>query len=216
MKTVIFRPELTPAERVKELKKVCAVSDYEKFNRNLTESEVEVERHAYAETGMRIEDVEYEAKESAESFKLKLKALKTEAEEKLARIRTGQREVYDEVFGVPDFEAGKMMFFDKYGEIVRTRNLVPDEYNGRMFNNANEPIKEEARTIDWDGILEDAEIVEDPVSDGTEIITDDDLPDFLKPDGGEGVEPSENESKTAKKPRKSKKGPKPSDGDETA
>lgn len=208
MRTIMFMPELSPEDRVKELKKVCAVSDYEKFNRNLTESEIELERHAYAETGMRLEDLDYEAKESAESFRLKIKALKTDAEEKLKRIRTGQREVYDATYGVPDYETGKMVFFDKYGEIVRTRNLIPDEYNGRFFNNQNEPMEPApVKGLDWDGVIEDgesgeiqdAEIVEDYSE------TDPDLPDFLQPDGGEGVEPEEEPKKRGKRGKNTSK-----------
>lgn len=235
MKTIIFRPELSPKERVKELKKACRVADYEKFNRNLTESEIEVERHAYAETGMRIEDVEFDAKESAEGYKMKLKMLKSEAEEKLSRIRTGQREVYDEVWGVPDYETGKMIFYDKYGEIVRTRNLVPDEYNGRIFDNENEPLTEEKKEIGWDGVIEDAdlseqvseeeiidadiedaEIVEDENPEGKNTADDDGLPDFLKPDGDPTPDPGTDDSKPAKKPRKPRKGGKGSENEETA
>ena len=56
-------------------------------------------------------------------------------DEQLERVQTRSRKVYDTLYGVVDNENGTMQFFDKYGELISTRKLTPDEYHGKLFDN---------------------------------------------------------------------------------
>ena len=135
MKTILFMPTATIDERVKQLEKTCYTKGEENYSRTLTESEIEREKGYYVENGARLKDVEAEAKASAESFNAKKTAIKKEMDEQLERVQTRSRKVYDTLYGVVDNENGTMQFFDKYGELISTRKLTPDEYHGKLFDN---------------------------------------------------------------------------------
>ena len=135
MKTILFMPTATIDERVKQLEKTCYTKGEENYSRTLTESEIEREKGYYVENGGRLKDVEAEAKASAESFNAKKTAIKKEMDEQLERVQTRSRKVYDTLYGVVDNENGTMQFFDKYGELISTRKLTPDEYHGKLFDN---------------------------------------------------------------------------------
>ena len=138
MKTILFMPEATIEQRVAKLKKVCSTESEETYNRTLTESEIEREKTNYVENGVRLKDVETEAKASADSFNAKKSAVKKEMDEQLDRIQNRSRKVFDVLFGIPDAESSSMRFFDKFGELISSRPLTPDEYNGKLFNNEGE------------------------------------------------------------------------------
>lgn len=135
MKTILFMPTATIDERVKQLEKMWYTKGEENYSRTLNEREIEREKGYYVENGGRLKDVEAEAKASADSFNAKKTAIKKEMDEQLERVQTRSRRVYDTLYGVVDNENGTMQFFDKYGELISTRKLTPDEYHGKLFDN---------------------------------------------------------------------------------
>ena len=58
MKTIVFKPELSTDERVKELKKVCKTKTVKAFKRSLTESDIEKELRVYADYGILLQEKE--------------------------------------------------------------------------------------------------------------------------------------------------------------
>lgn len=98
----------------------------------------EREKTNYVENGIRLKDVEVEAKASADSFNAKKTAIKKEMEEQLERVQNRSRKVYDTLYGVANPENGQMEFYDKYGELISSRALTPDEFNGKLFDNDGE------------------------------------------------------------------------------
>ena len=121
-----------------KLKKICHSESEETYNRTLTDSEIEREKTNYVDNGIRLKDVEVEAKASADSFNAKKTAIKKEMEEQLERVQNRSRKVYDTLYGVANPENGQMEFYDKYGELISSRALIPDEFNGKLFDNDGE------------------------------------------------------------------------------
>ena len=138
MKTILFMPNATIDERVAQLKKICHSESEETYNRTLTDSEIEREKTNYVDNGIRLKDVEVEAKASADSFNAKKTAIKKEMDEQLERVQNRSRKVYDTLYGVANPENGQMEFYDKFGELISSRGLTPDEFNGKLFDNEGE------------------------------------------------------------------------------
>ena len=131
-------PNATIDERVAQLKKICHSESEETYNRTLTDSEIEREKTNYVDNGIRLKDVEVEAKASADSFNAKKTAIKKEMDEQLERVQNRSRKVYDTLYGVANPENGQMEFYDKFGELISSRGLTPDEFNGKLFDNEGE------------------------------------------------------------------------------
>ena len=138
MKAIAFMPNATIDERVAQLKKICHSESEETYNRTLTDSEIEREKTNYVDNGIRLKDVEVEAKSSADSFNAKKTAIKKEMDEQLERVQNRSRKVYDTLYGVANPENGQMEFYDKFGELISSRGLTPDEFNGKLFDNEGE------------------------------------------------------------------------------
>ena len=138
MKAIAFLPNATIDERVGQLKKICHSESEETYNRTLTDSEIEREKTNYVDNGIRLKDVEVEAKASADSFNAKKTAIKKEMDEQLERVQNRSRKVYDTLYGVANPENGQMEFYDKFGELISSRGLTPDEFNGKLFDNEGE------------------------------------------------------------------------------
>ena len=56
MKAVHFRPDLNVTQREQELKKLCTSETEDNFFRTLTDSDVDKEKHIYAEKGGDLKD----------------------------------------------------------------------------------------------------------------------------------------------------------------
>ena len=138
MKAIAFLPNATIDERVAQLKKICHSESEETYNRTLTDSEIERKKTNYVDNGIRLKDVEVEAKASADSFNAKKTAIKKEMDEQLERVQNRSRKVYDTLYGVANPENGQMEFYDKFGELISSRGLTPDEFNGKLFDNEGE------------------------------------------------------------------------------
>ena len=138
MKAIAFMPNATIDERVAQLKKICHSESEETYNRTLTDSEIEREKTNYVDNGIRLKDVEVEAKASADSFNAKKTAIKKEMDEQLERVQNRSRKVYDTLYGVANPENGQMEFYDKFGELISSRGLTLDEFNGKLFDNEGE------------------------------------------------------------------------------
>ena len=83
MKAVHFRPDLNVKQREQELKKLCVTEKEENFFRTLTDSDVDKEKHLYAEKGGELKEKKAEAKASAETFKTATQAIEKDMDERL-------------------------------------------------------------------------------------------------------------------------------------
>jgi len=177
MKTVHFYPDLDITSRIEQLRKVCTTQVTKEYQRTLTESEIERDRFDYVSQAQTLANTKANAKASAESFKAEITGIETIMTEKLARIDSGKRKVNDALYGVPNYNNGQMEFFDRYGEMIESRRLTPDETTGQFFNNEGEATPE-AGVNDVIGIeyvpptdIEEAEYEEVKSSDDSDRVT---------------------------------------------
>ena len=142
MKTISFYPELSTDERIKQLKKVCKSKTVKVFKRSLTESDIEKELRVYADLGIKLQDAEAEKSEVVKLHNEGIKAIEAEQNVSLDVIKNGKKEVSDDLWSVPNYNTGQMETFDKFGELIETRGLTPDEHTGHLFDNDGDTAKE--------------------------------------------------------------------------
>ena len=201
MKTISFMPELSTDERGKELKKICKSKRTDKFKRSLTDADIEKELRNYADLGIKLEEKENEKSEVMKTHNEAIKAVTAEQHVSLDIIKNGKKEVLDNLYDVPNYETGQMETFDRFGELIETRRLTPDEHTGHLFNNDGSET-ESPKEIGFDGDtksdIQDADF-EEVVETGNE--TDPEIVDGDAPENDETVNEGE---KKPKKPRKTK------------
>ena len=192
-----IRPEMNPDQRRVFLETNCYVKESKEYNRDLSEEEIETERHFYAENGLALENIENEFKTVKEEFARKIKEQETLMSERLTRIRTRQIKIYGTLYGVRNLETQKMEYYDVYGDMISSRPLTPDEQDGSLFNNDGQPAEEikavefKPETTDKYADVQDADFEE---------VTDDE--NQSEPENGE--DKPNDEQKPPKKPRKPK------------
>lgn len=204
-------PHATPDERIEELNKICYNRGDDTFMRTLTESEIAVEKDRFVDLFKEEQVLIEEAKESAAAFSKKIKAASDERKEVFELINTRQREVRDKLYWVIDAKNGNMNFFDRYGELIKSRKLTPDETNGILFNNdgtnANtQEVKELPMMVEQPDHVSDVEGVVDIQDADFEEVKDDDVADGSIEDiNATEVPANEIEAETAQKPNKKRK-----------
>jgi hypothetical protein len=120
-------------DRERLLSNMAAKKENRSYSRSLTQEEIDREKDQYASRAIELEDAIETAKAEAKSAKAQIEALKKIMEEKINKIRNGKEEAVGVLYGIPDQHNGKMLFYDKYGELINTRDLTPDERQGRLF-----------------------------------------------------------------------------------
>lgn len=192
-----IRPEMNPDQRRVFLETNCYVKESKEYNRDLSEEEIETERHFYAENGLALENIENEFKTLKEEFARKIKEQETLMSERLTRIRTRQIKIYGTLYGVRNLETQKMEYYDVYGDMISSRPLTPDEQDGHLFNNDGQP-SEEFKAVEFKP--ENTDKYADVQDADFEEVSDDE--NKSEPENGE--DKSEDERKGGKKPRKPK------------
>ena len=192
-----IRPEMNPDQRRVFLETNCYVKESKEYNRDLSEEEIETERHFYAENGLALENIENEFKTVKEEFARKIKEQETLMSERLTRIRTRQIKIYGTLYGVRNLETQKMEYYDVYGDMISSRPLTPDEQDGHLFNNDGQP-SEEFKAVEFKP--ENKDKYSDVQDVDFEEVSDDE--NKSEPENGE--DKSEDERKGGKKPRKPK------------
>lgn len=192
-----IRPEMNPDQRRVFLETNCYVKESKEYNRDLSEEEIETERHFYAENGLALENIENEFKTVKDEFARKIKEQETLMSERLTRIRTRQIKIYGTLYGVRNLETQKMEYYDVYGDMISSRPLTPDEQDGHLFNNDGQP-SEEIKAVEFKP--ENTDKYADVQDADFEEVTDDE--NKSEPENGE--DKSEDERKGGKKPRKPK------------
>lgn len=222
MKAVHFRPDLNVKQREQELKKLCVTEKEENFFRTLTDSDVDKEKHLYAEKGGELKEKKAEAKASAETFKTATQAIEKDMDERLERIQTRKRKVYDKLYGLANYGTGLMEFYDRFGELIDSRKLTPDETTGQLFNNeGGASPNAEDKQLGYEATdLEDGQTAHEDIQDAEfEEVHDAEVAPAGEPDPSDtdNVAPAEEDAtkdeKPPKPPRKPRK--KKDEGDNT-
>lgn len=179
-----FMPGATPDERVAELSKICYNKGADTFQRTLTQSEIDVEKDYYFKYLNEENTLKEELKNTVDEYQKKIKAASKEKEDCFETVKTGQREVRDTLYWVIDEENGRMHFYDRYGELIKSRALTPEETNRRLFSNEEIPAIEENENIPGDvKVGEDVKDIADVENEDDENIKDADFEENTKDSG---------------------------------
>ena len=199
-------PNVTPDERVDALNKICYNKGDDTFMRSLTESEIAVEKDNFLDFFKEEQSLKEEAKESAQMFAKKINFASQERAEAFEAINSRQREVRDKLYWVIDAANNNMNFFDRYGELIKSRKLTPDETNGTLFNSEGAvkefkelPFLEPEHVSDVQDIdFEEMQEADGTAQDENATVVDDETQED---------EPKAETGKKPKKPRKTKETP---------
>lgn len=201
-------------DRVTMLKNQAAKVQVDTYNRSLSANEVDAEKDRYSRDAIELERQQDEMKRQIDHMKSGMEAVKTLMKERLTRIKTGQMEVRGTLYGVADQNNGRMNFYDQYGELINSRDLTPDERQGRLFlgdtpaeGGSSEPKK--PKNPDDDGIMDvDYEEVADDKT------LDEAIDEMYKEDEAGNVDIPQQEPEEDK-PKKKPRGRKPKKDEDT-
>lgn len=128
-----FMPELTPDMRLAALRDNCDRRETEKYDRELSQHEMDQRREQLADNCIAVNGFEDELKEVKADFKAKMDPLKEDNKKLLKEIKSGRAEEEGDLYYMADHENGMMEVYDESGDMIRSRRLTPDEKQGRLF-----------------------------------------------------------------------------------
>lgn len=132
MNIVIF-PDATPQEREEALKAKAVKTESRTYPRTLSPNEISVEKHRYAQDAIERDSLKEEAKQHADDYKARITALEDKMAECLGKVKHGKTDVTGWLYGIVNHDEKLMAFYDKYGELINSRELLPEEAQGHLF-----------------------------------------------------------------------------------
>lgn len=105
------------------------------YTHRFTPEELAQKKESLAEVSITINDIEIEKKEAMEGFKERLKPLNEEKQELLDHIKRGSEYRTDEeCVKILDHEERMAGFYNKLGELVYSRPIMPQEMQKTVFS----------------------------------------------------------------------------------
>jgi hypothetical protein len=105
------------------------------YTHRFTPEELAQKRESLAETSIKINDIEIKKKEVMESFKADLKPLNEQKKELLDNIKKGSEyRENEECVKILDHEERMAGYYNKLGELVYSRPIMPQEMQKTIFN----------------------------------------------------------------------------------
>ena len=105
------------------------------YTHRFTPEELAQKKETLAEVSITINDIEIEKKEAMEEFKERLKPLNEEKQELLDHIKRGSEFVENEECAKILYHEEKMAgFYNKLGELVYSRPIMPQEMQKTVFS----------------------------------------------------------------------------------
>lgn len=120
-------PKESKAERIKILSDSAYKISNEYYSKKLTEDELTQKRREYSEQAVKLEELDKELTESKEWHKSQVKPIKTNMNSDLFQIKTGYKEVQEDLYLIDDQEEGIMGYYNGEGELVKQRPLTKEE-----------------------------------------------------------------------------------------
>lgn len=126
-------PDLGIKEREEQLQNECAKKEMRNYSHSLQQSEIDGETREYAQDGMELNQLKEQIKNIKDDYAAKIKAVEDRMIERLEKIKFGKKTLSGYLYGVADHTTKRMMYYDKFGELIESRDLLPDEMQGRLF-----------------------------------------------------------------------------------
>lgn len=105
------------------------------YTHRFTPEELAQKKEMLAETSIKINDIEVEKKEAMEEYKRRLKPLTDEKQILLDNIKKGSEyRAHEECAKVIEQENRMVGYYNKLGELVYSRPIMPQEMQKSIFN----------------------------------------------------------------------------------
>lgn len=128
-----FMPELPPEQRLQLLIDHCHSREQTEYYKELTQEDLDIKRETLSENLINISEMDDELTELKKDFKLKTDPLKVENKKLLSEVKTRKEKVNGTIFHLDDQENGLMDTYDEFGEFVKSRRLLPEERQQKIF-----------------------------------------------------------------------------------
>lgn len=105
------------------------------YTHRFTQEELAQKKEMLAETSIKINDIEVEKKEAMEEYKRRLKPLADEKQILLDNIKKGSEyRANEECAKIIEQEERMVGYYNKLGELVYSRPIMPQEMQKTIFN----------------------------------------------------------------------------------
>lgn len=127
----------TPDERLKLLRDSAVKTEQRNYARSLTQPEVDAEKGSYAQDGIDKRKLEAELENTVKDYRKRINNLKERMDGRLDKIQTCKMDVSGTLYLIPDYTSKRMMFYDAMGELIDSRDMLPNEMQGRLTFSGN-------------------------------------------------------------------------------
>ncbi len=156
MSTAILQ-DIPVKERRDKLKELAKKVEFrQNYQRPLTQAELDNENRVHSREAIEKERLEEELKSIQDQYKARIKAQDAKISACLGRVKSEKQDVEGDLFGMVDYEANRIEYYDVYGIWIYGRELMPSEAQGALFT---QPEMEGEETTPLDianGVMEEA------------------------------------------------------------
>ena len=131
--------EMSLEEREKVLANIAAKKEMRNYRRPLDYSEVQARQGDYVQQALQMNELKEQMENAIKNFKAQIKNLELRQEETLKEIDTKSRETSGVLYGLANQDLGRMMFYNKYGTLIDSRDLLPEERQANLFLDGAKP-----------------------------------------------------------------------------
>lgn len=129
----LLYPDLPLKEREERLALEAKKKEMRNYKRTMQPSEIDAERGKFSADAIEKKKLEKQLENIVKELKGKISSIAACMDERLEKIDTGKTEISGYLYGLPDFSNKRMMWRDKFGELVDSRDLLPDEMTGMLY-----------------------------------------------------------------------------------
>lgn len=130
---VIIYPDLSIEDREQLLKNQAAKQIIGEYQRSMQESEVSNEEKKLSHDFIEKQKLEAQLQKFSQEIKGQIKNIEATMVERSEKIKSRKHTVHGTQYGIANHAEGRMMFYDKFGELVDSRELLPEEKQGQLF-----------------------------------------------------------------------------------
>ena len=124
---------VAPAERVQMLADNADKTETGKYNKRLTQQEMDLRRELFTNNAITIGDLNEEKKQLVKEIKDKIDPLTATNDIIRSELKTGITVCSGIIYHIANHETGFMETYDEYGEFLTTRRLLPEEKQARIY-----------------------------------------------------------------------------------
>lgn len=148
----VLYADLNPSEREAMLRNQANKVEQRNYSRTISESELEAERIRFVDDHLELQKLQKQMENAVKDYKARIKNIEERNDERLEVINTKKKSASGHLFGIANQVEGRMMYYDKFGELIESRDLLPDEKQGKLF--AIAPVASPDLPLETVGVVE--------------------------------------------------------------